>query len=116
MCVRLVHQPTANSHQQSNLKNWFFNHQKAIDDEEQHFLEEDRLGDLFPIVSKPKTPLGTLSSKVRLLRRPFNLKQKSPDRVDSPTAHYHSGTGFDIVFSIVIVVVGLGSSLGQCCG
>ncbi|KAK4494006.1 hypothetical protein PRZ48_015192 [Zasmidium cellare] len=103
--------PTASNDQRNNMVNWFINHPNAIDDEEKHFLDPKRRGDLFPIVSKQKPPLAMWLEQIRLFRLPFRLSQRA-DRVEAEETRYHSATGVEVASSVVIVVVGLGLLFG----
>ncbi|KAF7185725.1 hypothetical protein HII31_12956 [Pseudocercospora fuligena] len=99
--------PTAKQHQRRNLKSWFSTFLNAIANDEQHFLEERHEADLFPINSKPKTPLMMLLEKARIIRFRFQLKKSRKDSVEASNIRYHSEKGLAIFASIVVVVTGL---------
>ena len=96
--------PTARPEHIRNLNKWFVTYPEAIRPCEQHFVDPDKRGDLFPVISKIKSPLQLWLEQWRWLRFPFTLETR-PDRID--TATYHSGTNFDRFVSALIVVTGL---------
>ncbi|KXT07722.1 hypothetical protein AC579_2440 [Pseudocercospora musae] len=100
-------QPAAHDHHRRNIANWFITYRNAISDEEQHFLDKRHEGDLFPIISKQKTPLTALQEKVRVVRFRFRHQRKRSGRLESPDVLYHSDKGLAIFASIVVVSTGL---------
>lgn len=108
--ARIKSKATAQDSQIRNVENWFKNYPDAIDGEEQHF--RGKAGDLFPILSKPKSPLVLFLQQSRLLRFRFRLSKRA-DRVDSPQTKYTSEQGLETFATWSIIVVGLGMSFGS---
>lgn len=97
---------TARAHHIRNLDTWFGNYPEAIDAREQHFREEDKQGDLFPIVLKERSPLRLLIGQSRWLRRIFKPRA-STIQADSDDTWYTSETALDRLTNTFILLAGL---------
>lgn len=88
----------------NSVSNWFGNHKNAILDEETAYVHHAE--DLFPMVTKSKTPLRRFferSSRFRL----FRLWIQSSPLVDDKNVHYTSDQRIDMFVSVVIAMIGL---------
>lgn len=102
---------TAETFQIENLRSWFYNNPRAIDEEEQEFVNQG--GDVIPLVEKRKPFLHLLFEHIddKYLAKWFSVKDR-PDRVKSETTTYSSNKKIDVVMTAVIVVIGLLVLLG----
>jgi Family of unknown function (DUF6594) len=102
---------SAQKYQVENVENWFWNHPRAIVDEEQEFIRKG--GDIVALVTRVKSPLRLLLEKFRplLKSRMFRVKSRA-DLVESVTTAYHSNAGFDAFVTSVLIFLGLVLLLG----
>jgi hypothetical protein len=102
---------SAQKYQVENVEAWFWNHPRAIIDEEQEFVRKG--GDVVALVTRVKSPLRLLLEKCRplLTCRMFRVKLRA-DHVESATTTYHSNVGFDAFVTAVLITLGLMLLLG----
>ena len=101
---------SAQKYQIANVENWFWNHPRAIVDEEQGFV---RQGDVVALVGRVKSPLRLLLEQFQplLTSRPFKVRLRS-DHVKSTTTSYYSNARFDAFVTGVLIFLGLLLLLG----
>lgn len=102
---------TARDHHVRNLRSWFSNHPEAIDPSEQHFFEENKEGDLFPVGLKERPPVRLFLGKSRWLRFLFAPRHTS-GQVKSDSTHYTSESALDILTNFIILATGLSLLFG----
>ena len=107
--------PTARQYHIGNLENWLKTHPYAVLTSEQHFKDPKTghllEGDLFPIVSKDRSPLRLVVDRWRWLRFQFRLGQRN-DRIESDHIAYTSEKGLDCFTNMLILVLGLALLFG----
>ena len=102
---------TAEDSQVRNVKNWFWNHEHAIEVNEQGWLT--RRSDLIPLVESRKPMLKVLLERIGASRLAAVFPATHREgRVQSKTTKYGSNRGIDATLTVVIVVVGLLALLG----
>lgn len=97
---------TARPEHVQNLNNWFVNRPEAIDPLEQHFRDENKQSDLFPLVLKERSPLRLFLGQAKWLRLLFPPRNFAGQAI-SPSTHYTSETALDRLTNAIILIVGL---------
>jgi len=98
-------QPTARAHHLRNLDTWFANYPNAVHPNEQHFRDEDKRHDLFPINYEERPPLRSLMGRGPWLRALFRVRR--PSRHGQGFTTLHSDTGLDRFTDAIILGLGL---------
>ncbi|KAK5736729.1 hypothetical protein LTR17_007233 [Elasticomyces elasticus] len=97
--------PTASKHHIENLENWFANYPESVAPGERHDVNNH--GDLFPLVSIPKTPLFTMLERIGWLQVLFARGHNS-DHLGLPEESHWSDKAFETLATFVTITFGLG--------
>lgn len=93
-----------------NIDNWFVTYPDAIRRKEQHFRQHR--GDLFPVLSKPLSPLATLLRKSDRITRLFSIQKSRSDLISDKATTYWSDGGFKQAICAITVIAGLAILFG----
>ncbi|KAK3653616.1 hypothetical protein LTR56_004471 [Elasticomyces elasticus] len=96
--------PDASRPQIESLENWFANYPASVAPSERHDVNNH--GDLFPVVSIPKTPLFTTLERIGWLQVLFARRQSS-DHLGLPEESHWSDKAFETLATFLTIAFGL---------